>query len=175
MKIECKCEECGKLFEREKRDVNSGKKKGRKIFCSLGCSGKQNHKHLKKYGKLNTKYLIPNNRKDEYTGIREFLRRIKYRDKDTNITLEYLKELWDKDNICYFTGIELKLPNDTKKVVEKKNGYTFTDPINTASVDRIDNNKGYIKGNIRYISLMANLARSWYTDELVIEFAKLVY
>ncbi len=174
MKIECKCEECGKVFDREKRDVNSSNKAGRKIFCSLSCSGKQSHKHLSKFGKLNSKYLIPDNRRDEYTGFREYLKRIKRRDKNNNITLKYLKELWDKNHVCSLSGVELKIPNDTKQVIEKKNGYTFTDPIHTGSVDRIDNNKGYIKGNIRYISLMANLAKSWYNDEYVIEFAKLV-
>ena len=172
MKIECY--ECGKLFNREKREVNRGKKDGRKTYCSLSCSGQQNHKHLKKYGKLNAKYLIADNRRDEYTGFREYLKRIKRRDKNTDITLEYLKELWDVNHICSLSGVELKLSIDTPQVVEKKNGYTFTDPINTASVDRIDNNKGYVKGNIRYTSLIGNLSKSWYNDDYVIEFARLV-
>lgn len=43
-----------------------------------------------------------------------------------------------------------------------------------ASLDRIDNAKGYIQGNVRFITVMANLARSTFTDEQVLEFCHAV-
>lgn len=52
-------------------------------------------------------------------------------------------------------------------------GWMEQDPSN-ASLDRIDNSKGYIEGNVRFVALMANLARQSFTDEQMIAFCKAV-
>jgi hypothetical protein len=39
-----------------------------------------------------------------------------------------------------------------------------------ASIDRIDNNIGYIKGNIRFVSLIYNYARNNFSEDDVVEF-----
>lgn len=47
--------------------------------------------------------------------------------------------------------------------------------IDHASVDRIDPNIGYLKGNIRFISVMANFAlNNQFVDEDLFELCKLV-
>lgn len=109
------------------------------------------------------------NRRDKYTPFRWFVSRAKYRKKHvTNITVEYLKELWEtQGGICPFTGWGLILPYGS---LGFKDG---PDPRN-ASVDRIDCSKGYIEGNVRFISVMANLARQRFTDGQVRQFCQAV-
>ncbi len=43
-----------------------------------------------------------------------------------------------------------------------------------ASLDRIDNNLGYIKGNVRYVALIVNYARNSWGDNAVRGFARAV-
>ena len=154
MKIKCTCDSCGCEFERESREVKRSKKLERKCYCSLKCSGKKNNKHLHKYGKLNKDYLNASNRLDEYSPFRPFLSRTKKRTQhENNLTLEYLKELWDENHVCCISGIELK----PYKWNQKLTPYT-------PSLDRIDNTKGYVKGNVRYTTVMANYMRNTFTD-----------
>jgi hypothetical protein len=42
------------------------------------------------------------------------------------------------------------------------------------SLDRIDNNKGYIKGNVEVISWKANIMKSNASPEELVEFAKAI-
>ena len=47
--------------------------------------------------------------------------------------------------------------------LEKGDGYLF----NAMSLDRVDNNKGYVKGNVRVISRKANLLKSSLTLDVL--------
>jgi len=72
----------------------------------------------------------------------------------------------DKNDIvipthCPYLGIEL-VPTRSRK--ESK--------IDIASLDRIDNTKGYIKGNIEVVSWLANTMKNNATPELLVSFAK---
>lgn len=55
-------------------------------------------------------------------------------------------------------------------IVTKNNPLT----IYSASLDRIDNSISYMKGNVRFISVMANYARNTFDDEEVVKFAEAV-
>ena len=105
----------------------------------------------------------------EISPFRMFLKMIKARVKDSiskdkgcksisDISLENLMELWkEQKGICPLTGWELILPINTT-------GWTEGPDIHNASIDRIDSNVGYVKGNVRYISFMANICKQSFTD-----------
>jgi len=169
-KIELKCENCGNLFVKELKEYNRQIHKGRKeFFCSRTCAATKNNQNNPRNG--NIENLKSDNRRDEHTSFRWFILRSQYRDKKKNygcnLTLEYLKNLWEtQKGICPFTGWNLILPQDS-------NGWKISNPHN-ASLDRIDNSIGYIQGNVRFISVMANLARQNFTDDQLVEFCKAV-
>jgi hypothetical protein len=161
---ECSCDNCGVVFEKPLSELNRNKKLGRMNFCSRTCVGKNN---IKNFGDEENRYIITkhsDNCRDEYTGFRDFLRRIKRRDYEYNIDLKYLKEIWDNCNICVYSGAQLVLPTHRK----------HNNPLLTASIDRIDSTKGYVKGNIQYISITANHAKNSMSHEQMLEFCRLI-
>ena len=89
-KVEQVCEMCEKIYLKDESEVKRNQKLGRKSFCSLECLGKSNFVYIKEYQNINITKLKPDNRKDKYTGLREFLRRIKNRNCDCNLSLDDL-------------------------------------------------------------------------------------
>lgn len=162
------CCHCGKSFLKDGSEIRRNKKIGRKNYCSLNCANKANKD---KHGKGNPEFLIADNRKDKYTGIREHLRRVKNRYKESgkeyDITLDDLLEQWEKQNhICPYIGVELFHPT-----TKNKKNYTL---LRLASLDRIDSCKGYVKGNIQFVSAMANLAKNNLSHNEMVEFCMLI-
>jgi hypothetical protein len=174
--VDLECEFCHENFERVKSEHNRNQKYGRKIFCSLSCSAKQHNIEDPRLGIGNIKYFkgkhgVP---LDEFSPFRKFHRSIRARTKTHirkkgNITLQDLKDQWElQKGICPFTGWELELPVSTAK-------WRVDCPVNIkASIDRKDSSLGYDKGNVQFISPMANLAKGSLTKEDVINFCKAV-
>jgi hypothetical protein len=161
---ECTCDNCGVKFEKPLSEITRNNNLGRQNFCSRTCVGKNNTKN---FGDRKNNYDISkhsNNSRDKFTGLRSFLRRIKNKYHNYDVDLVYLKEVWDNQHRCVYTGVELVLP--------KWRG--INDPLYTASIDRIDSNKGYIKGNLQFISIAANLAKNAMTHEQMLKFCKLI-
>ena len=148
--------------------VNRSNRLGRPHFCSLKCAGVANFKNIPP-DKLNrdTSRLRADNQRDKYTPFRQHLRSARLRSKERGepvaVDLEYLQKLWDsQDGTCPFTGWKM-LFNRTERAVPR-----------TASLDRIDSTKGYIPGNLRFVCVMANLARNRFSDEELKEFCRAV-
>ena len=71
--------------------------------------------------------------------------------KKNGIDLDYMIKIYHKQGgKCALTGIEL---------------IGHTKSLKTASIDRIDNNKGYVKGNVRLTCKFANLAKCDHSDK----------
>ena len=162
----CTCDNCGVEFTKPQSEINRNLKIGRRNFCTRSCSGMGNFKN---FGDGKNNYDISKhsgNSRDEFTPFRYHLRNCKKRYKDFNIDLPHLNELWESQNgVCPFSGVKLIL-----------NAYTdiFKDQRYSASLDRIDSTKGYIKGNVRWVSRSINHLKNDMTDEQLIEFLKII-
>lgn len=80
---------------------------------------------------------------------------------DFNLTLKDLIELWAEQNgKCALTGMEFSLESGS---LQNKNPFKI-------SIDRINNSRGYIKSNVRFLTHWANNAKSTWTDQIFLEF-----
>jgi len=169
MKDKIFCEHCKKEVEKERGEINRSKRLRRPLFCSRSCSVAAGNK---KTPRGTASHLKKGRERDQFTPFRWFLARIKTRvkekGKNNNLTLEYLKQLWESQNgICSFTGWRMELPRHAS-------GWNESSSPKRASLDRIDSSKGYIQGNVRFVSVIANYARNSFDDKEVIAFCKAV-
>lgn len=80
-----------------------------------------------------------------------------------DITIKDLEDKWkEQDGICDYTGIKLSLPKDNR------------DKDYTASIDRIDSNKGYSKDNIHWVTKEVNLMKMNIEENRFLEICELV-
>ena len=160
------CKNCGVEFEKPLTEIRRNEKLNRPNFCSRTCVGKNNSKN---FGDRKNNYDISqhsNNRIDGYTKFKYHYRNIMKRNQEVNVTIEDLKNQWDEQNgICTFSGVKLILSSYSK--IEKN-------PIFSASIDRIDSSKGYIKGNVRWVSRTVNWMKNDTSDECVWEFINIL-
>lgn len=74
---------------------------------------------------------------------------------DWEVAYEYLADLLiEQDFKCALTGWDIDAMEVNK---------------NTASLDRIDSSKGYVKGNVQWVSKMVNMSKQQYTQEEFID------
>lgn len=88
-------------------------------------------------------------------------RRSIHRGKEWDITIEYIWTVYLRQNkVCALSGLPLDFD------VESTNG--------TVSIDRINNNKGYVKRNIQLIHKDLNFMKYIYDQKYFIKMCKLV-
>lgn len=171
-----KCDKCGEDFERALKEHTRNEKLGRKRYCGISCAAKDNKALVKNWNNPNNlKYLQPNwgkGHSDEFSSFRYYINKANCNGRkklygEHNLTLEFLKQLWEKQNgTCPYTGHKMDLPITTHgKHIKAKN------PLR-ASLDRIDSSKGYIQGNVEFVCLGVNLAKASFSREQVMEFFK---
>lgn len=144
--VELNCARCGDKFQQKVKRYNYKIKLGQtNFFCHPKCS------------KLN--------RTDEFTPFKEIFRQakksIKSRGREFDLSLQYLKTLWNKQmGVCSYTNIPMELSSYKKH------------KLNSASLDRIDSSKGYIEGNVEFVCLFINLGKNGFEKTEVQEFLK---
>lgn len=73
------------------------------------------------------------------------------RDIEISVTWEYCKGILAKQgNVCALSGVDIHLATS---MAELDGG------LNTASLDRIDNDKGYVEGNLQWVHKHVNIAK----------------
>jgi len=159
-KITLTCHNCGIEFQGEQKEVTRSNKKGRfHFFCSRSCNTIYHNKNRKpetqkKISESLSKRSQGNtyNKKGNFTRT---LRQINKRQKDHEMTEEFLQSLWDKQQgKCALSGIALThFDFNTKKT-----------PAN-ASLDRIDSSRGYLQDNVQFVAYSLNLGKQDFTDE----------
>ena len=152
-KISKNCLICSNTFEIQKKEYNRQVKNGRDenhFFCSLSCAASHRnkvHPHTPspQWGNQFAK-------KGEFTAV---LNRARQRKRVFNLTEEYLQNLWnEQDGKCNYTNIPL--------LMNKRNS---KQKPNTASLDRIDSNIGYVEGNVQFICYSLNLAKASFSHD----------
>jgi hypothetical protein len=167
------CSVCKTSFKRGKSEAERNEKLKRPIYCSRSCAGKGNIRNIP----LDAVWTKPPKPRsiDELSPFRICHRsartRARLMNKECDIRLEDLKELWERQGgICPYTGWELQLPlscRDYSIIAKVRNP-------KRASLDRIDSSKGYIRGNVQFVCHMANIAKCDYTHEQMLEFCRAI-
>lgn len=80
--------------------------------------------------------------------------------QEIDVTPDYLEKLWEEQNgKCAITGLPINLQYwNTRKT-----------PF-SASLDRKDSSRGYLKGNVQFVAYSVNMAKNNFTDEQIKEF-----
>lgn len=149
------CEVCGTTFEVASR--YSYKK-----YCSNSCG---NTARGRRWKALHPDTVRALRRKEAQNWERRICSTIKHRAKCNNIPFDIDPTDIIMPKICPVLGIPIQ------RTVGKGSGYWTNNP----SVDRINPDLGYVKGNVRVISHRANLLKSNATLEeleLILEDAK---
>lgn len=161
------CDNCGEEATKPTSELKRNLALGRKNYCSRSCSASGNNKTRDR--STGNYYDISKHsaHRDEFSPFRYTLNSVKRRDLEIDINLEYLKEIWQTQNgVCPYTGISLTLP--------EANNIKIINICERASLDRIDSSKGYIKGNVQFISTPINYMKSTMSHEETLNFLNVV-
>ncbi len=95
--------------------------------------------------------------------MKKLRRQAKVRGYELNVSIEYLSSLYENQNKkCAYTDIDIVFG-----IVDDKQS-------KTASLDRIDNTKGYVVGNVQWVHKKINLLKHTLSHKDFVELCKLV-
>jgi hypothetical protein len=163
------CGYCGNGSEKTLKEYRRQTKKGRRTFyCTRSCAARANTKlaenaaYCKAHPRETYEKLVssPNyhcRAKNEFSPFRSFARKVKARSIDSNratdLKVEDLKEIWDKQNgTCPYTGIRMEIGGRGAEA---------------ASLDRIDSSKWYLKDNVEFVCLFINYGKNGFSKDEV--------
>ena len=136
------CAECGTAFNKENREITRSEKRGALHFCTMHCSAVATARG--QFGDTSELKTIVRNAK----------MRAKQKGLMCDIDWVYLEELAkQQDYKCAISGVPMKfgaLGHGPKE-------------IDQASLDRVDNTKGYVKGNVQFTVLGINYMRNTFS------------
>ena len=147
--VECLCLSCKKVFSAQFHNVYRGN------YKSCGClqfTENSRNPRWKGHGEISASFLYA------------LKLGAKRRNLSFQITNEYLWDLFQQqERKCVFTGEILTLPQNRKETQY------------TASVDRIDASKGYIKGNVQWVHRDVNFSKQQMNNQQFLQLIKKIY
>ena len=153
--------------------IRIGGHKSRQIVCKCDCGNIEStthsvleHKYKVRCIKC-TKIFKPNFKGYGKIGLRwwtqHILRRKEKHGMEINISIKYAWDLLVKQNFkCALTGVDIQFPNSRK------------DKLANASIDRIENSKGYIVGNIQWVDMTINMIKGKLNNDEFINICRLI-
>ena len=143
-------------------------KNGKHVLCQCSC-GKKNSIRIDRINKIKSCKTCANR---QYAGkiSGKYFGKIRYsakeRDIEFNLTKEYIWNLYIQQNgRCKLTGWKIDFGDGN---FEQEHGVT------TASLDRIDNNAGYIEGNVQWLHKDVNILKQKFGQEYIIKICKAI-
>ena len=153
-KVQCSC---GKIEMTRKDWVVSGR--------TTSCKSCASKRTAKKYPPPINSKCIGDFSGTHYNHIKHSALRRKI---EFNVSAEYLYNLWlQQDCICALTGIPIYLSTSLS-------GGNPDWKVITASLDRIDNSKGYVEGNVWWVHKTINRLKNNYSLEELLFWSKLL-
>lgn len=140
------CANCNTVFDKEVREIRRTVLRGGKHFCSLRCSG----------------FYTARRRLGKSVGFGAYVCMIRQRAKKRGLAFDldaaYLADMFDKQSgRCAVSGLKLTLN-------QYRGGYPIHGKYPTqASLDRIDNTRGYVVGNVQFVCLAVNYMRNTFS------------
>jgi len=155
---ECLCN-CGKTTKVSISKLKNGTTKSCGCFKAKNISPKfgDKHKGWRGYEQISKSFF----NRIKQTAI---LRNIEF-----NVTIEYLWCVYQKQNgKCAYTGEIIDMPIYARNL-RGENNETI------ASLDRIDNEKGYVEGNVQWVCKRANYMKHTMTENYFLNLIKKIY
>lgn len=138
-----------------------------KVQCKCGRENLRLAQHLVELKGSMCKSCSRTNRFEDafaLTYLNQIINRANKIGVEYNLTPRYMYDLFIQQNQkCSLSGIDIKFTNSWKSRSDQ-----------TASLDRIDNTKGYIIGNVQWVHKQINFMKGTMTQEDFINFCKLV-
>lgn len=157
---ECKCK-CGNSTTVQENHLKTNNTK------SCGCLHKRSGNQspfFRGYGEIPL---------DVYSTIQRNAKgggKFKRKEKEFSISIKYLWKLFlSQDRKCALTGLPISF-DGTRKENKKKE----TSKI-TASLDRIDSSKGYVKGNVQWVHKDVNIMKNSFDTTTFLKYCSLVH
>lgn len=147
-----RCNKCGEVKEAKHFKTHSGNRQfffddgdEQRIAVCYVCDSRQYAGSRSKYLRsLRSSKTILNIVR---CSIQNWKLKCKRRGWDFDVSLDYLVSLWnEQDGRCFYTGEELSLNRGKSQ-------------WNSASLDRMDSSRGYVKGNVVWTSRLVNSSK----------------
>ncbi len=155
--VTVECPSCKKIYEK----IHYHDRTTECVVCSTYKMSQRNiGKGCKTIGEFNGGYYTMYKRNAEKRGL-EF-----------SVSQQYLWDLFlEQDKLCKISGLPINLKS--KHIKNKQATGTHLDrSLITASIDRIDSSKGYIKGNIQWVHKVINIMKGNLSDNDFVYFCR---